>query len=193
MSFVHVGEKIFNLIPSAYYDEACDLINDFFPKGCPTIWRHKNLFFDPKIFLKKGIPVHQVMVRAGQMLIIHPRVFHWGWSEGFCVSASVNFCIKEFLPYVRTARRCGCTTYLPYGGFDFDGFLSHHEDALRELNADSPWTVYGEITFDPKIELKGSAEYFMDMSCVRKAQRLVESYIESTKWRDLKEAAQNDV
>lgn len=155
---------------------------DLFPDGCPTLWRHKNLFIDPAVFLKEQIAVHQVTVRAGQLLIIHPRVLHWGWNVGFTVSASVNYCIDVFLPFL-------CTTSDSYGGFEFDEFLSHHEKVLHRLGCDGESSVYGEITHNPEIKLEDQNYYFVhsrqggDPSpLLLKAGRMAEQFINGSKW-----------
>lgn len=165
-------------------------MRDLFPGGCPTLWRHKNLFIDPKVFLEKQIPVHQVSIRAGQLLIVHPRVLHWGWSVGFTVSASVNFCIDVFLPFLRTSLSCGCTTSESYNGYDFDQFLSHHEEMLHKLGCDSENNVYGKVTHDPEIRLEDENYYFVhsrqDQNISHfliKAVAMTELFVENSKWQ----------
>uniref|UniRef100_A0A7S3GLB9 Uncharacterized protein n=1 Tax=Palpitomonas bilix TaxID=652834 RepID=A0A7S3GLB9_9EUKA len=68
-------------------------------KVCPDLLTKKVVMFSPAILAQHGVPVFRAVHRPGELMVTTPRAYHAGLSCGWNISASVNFCLPQWLPH----------------------------------------------------------------------------------------------
>lgn len=90
----HIGAKrIWFVIPPGEMEkfenkvmEMCSLNNNPKVPYCAQIVGHQMLWLDPEKVRSWGFTVLEAHQSAGQMVIIQPRSYYWGWVQGFGVT-----------------------------------------------------------------------------------------------------------
>jgi hypothetical protein len=102
VSYLHAGApKIWYVLPpdraaqveallSVFKD---DLVSKEHGRHCRCYLQHKTCSPTPSFFLRRGVPVTQVVQRPGDLVMLLPRAFHFGYNLGVNV-AQVGFCSR---------------------------------------------------------------------------------------------------
>ncbi|CAL8076092.1 unnamed protein product [Orchesella dallaii] len=114
VNFHHFGSrKIWYVVPPAFARQLEELVNKDLEvyrssvmHNCCSMLRHKNIFINVSLLKENNIPVYVIVQGPGDMIVLHPRAYHCGFSTGFGVAEATNFATKSWLPYGITSIEC---------------------------------------------------------------------------------------
>lgn len=76
--------------------------------SCDKPTRHKDLFVDPRVVRKAGIPVHAAIQRPGDNIFTFPAAHHQGFNTGPNLNIAVNYARLAWIPDVTARVECTC-------------------------------------------------------------------------------------
>ncbi|CAL8076115.1 unnamed protein product [Orchesella dallaii] len=115
VSYLHFGApKIWYTVPPAYSAEFEEVVKTeleaymkkHWDHSCANPLRHKNIIVDILCLKGKQIPVHIIVQNEGDLVILAPRTYHFGFNAGFNVAEAVNFAHMNWFIYGLTAHEC---------------------------------------------------------------------------------------
>ncbi len=125
ISILHQGSApvTWYCVPPSHADEMECLIRRLFPtesRNCSNFAYHGRCAVPPSVLRDKGIPVHKVVQRAGEMVVLFPSAYHYSFDHGFNICESVNLATERWVEHGLRYRPCECsskTLQFPMGQF----------------------------------------------------------------------------
>lgn len=106
--------KIWYIIPPIYADKLERILHTLFPdelKKCPGFIQHKYLLLTPEFLNENGIPFARAVQNPGELMILWPRTYHFGFNVGFNQAEAVNFATPQWYKDVKQEdiKSCICS------------------------------------------------------------------------------------
>lgn len=95
-----------------YADKLEKKLAELFPEEfekCSGFVQHKNLMLTPQFLEDNGIPFSRVIQNAGDLMIVWPRAYHFGYNAGFNQAEAVNFATPQWVEDVKEENIKPCT------------------------------------------------------------------------------------
>lgn len=98
--------KVWYIVPPSFHDRALQAFrsdvrrcNEYEGRTCFASHMHKDLFLNPDWFSQHGIPVHVLVQKPGQAVVLFPRALHQGFNCGENVAIATNFGLPDWLQF----------------------------------------------------------------------------------------------
>ena len=112
INFLHSGKsKIWYGVPPAYHNKFEEMCQNIWPeqfKKCPAFLRHKEFMVAPHILKENGVPYYRVEQKEGEIVVVAPSAYHFGFNSGWNIAEAVNFANLRWLPFGEKAVNCHC-------------------------------------------------------------------------------------
>jgi jumonji domain-containing protein 2 len=115
INYLHFGEpKSWYAIPHNQKAQFESLAQSYYPeahKECKQFLRHKATMMSPSVISRRtNVMLTHTIQEPGQFVITQPGAYHAGFNHGFNCAESVNFALKDWIPYGMKAKRCLCSS-----------------------------------------------------------------------------------
>lgn len=80
---------LFSLIPPMYAEKLENILRELFPTEyniCKGFIQHKCLLLTPEFLDEHHIPFSRIVQNAGEVIILWPRTYHFGFNQAEAVS-----------------------------------------------------------------------------------------------------------
>ena len=108
-----------------------------FKVRCTNFWSHKESFVHPAALEERGIKVHRIEHRPGQIMIVAPGAYHWRFNAGFNIAEAINFASLTWIECGLHARLCDWQVKMHFNLFNP---IHMHSKLVEWVNYHFPWT-----------------------------------------------------